>query len=86
MPFEVGVRAAREVAGLTPDGATTAQLALRWIVDRPGVSTVIPGASRPDQARANAAAAGLSPLTETQLTALADIYDRNVREYVHDQW
>ncbi len=86
VPYEVGVRAAREVAGLTPEGATTAQLALRWIIDQPGVSTVIPGASRPDQARANAAAADLHPLSETQLAALADIYDRNVRQYVHDQW
>lgn len=86
VPFEVGVRAAREVAALTPEGATTAQLALRWIIDQPGVTTVIPGASRPDQARANAAAADLEPLGHAQLTALADIYDRNIREHVHHQW
>lgn len=86
VPFEVGVRAAREVAALTPPGATTAQLALRWLIDQPGVTTVIPGASRPEQAVGNAAAAGLAPLSEEQLTALADIYDRNVREHVHERW
>lgn len=86
VPFDVGVRAAREVAGLTPHGATTAQLALRWIIDQPGVTTVIPGASRPEQARNNAAAADLEPLTEAQLAALADIYDRAIREHVHHQW
>jgi len=86
VPFEVGVRAAREVAGLTPHGATTAQLALRWIIDQPGVTTVIPGASRPDQARANAAAADLEPLTEAQLAALADLYDRDIAEHVHHLW
>ena len=87
VPYEVGVAAARDVAGLTPrNGATTAQLALRWIIDQMGVTAVIPGASRPEQARANAAAADLTPLTEAQLAALADIYDRQIREHVHHQW
>lgn len=87
VPYEVGVAAARDVAGLTPqNGATTAQLALRWVIDQLGVTAVIPGASRPEQARANAAAADLTPLTEAQLAALADIYDRQIREHVHHQW
>ena len=86
VPYEVGVAAARDVAGLTPHGATTAQLALRWIIDQRGVTAVIPGASRPEQARANAAAADLTPLTEAQLAALTDIYDRQIREHVHHQW
>ena len=86
VPFEVGVRAARKVARLTPTGATTAQLALRWIIDQPGVSTVIPGARTADQARANAAAAHLEPLDEATLDALRDVYDRDVREHVHSRW
>ena len=86
VPYEVGVRAAREVAELTPEGATTAQLALRWLIDQPGLTTVIPGASRPAQALGNAAAADLEPLSKDQLTALEDIYDRNIREHVHDKW
>lgn len=86
VPYEVGVAAAAEVAKLTPEGATTAQLALRWIVDQPGVTTVIPGASRPDQARANAAAAGLAPLDEATLAALEAIYDERIREHVHRRW
>jgi len=36
--------------------------------------------------RANAAAADLTPLTEAQLAALTDIYDRQIREHVHHQW
>lgn len=86
VPYEVGVAAAREVAALTPAGATTAQLALRWIVDQPGVTTVIPGASRPDQARANAAAADLAPLTVEQQEALRRVYDERIREHVHTRW
>ncbi len=86
VPFEVGVQAAREVAALTPEGATTAQLALRWILDQPGVTAVIPGARNPEQVTGNAAAAQLPPLTAEQQDALRDVYDRSVREHVHDRW
>ena len=86
VPYDVGLAAAAQVAGLTPPGTTTAQLALRWIVDQVGVTTVIPGASRPEHARANAAAADLAPLNGELLAALADIYDRHIREHVHDRW
>ena len=86
VPYDVGVAAAQEVARFTPDGATTAQLALRWIVDQPGVSTVIPGASRPDQARANAGAAALAPLDAEQLDGLRAVYDERIREHVHGRW
>ena len=86
VPYEVGVRAARELAEHTPEGASTAQLALRWVIDQPGVSTVIPGARSPEQARANAGAAELAPLDGATLDAFRDIYDREVREHVHDRW
>lgn len=86
VPYEVGVDAAREVARFTPEGATTAQLALRWIIDQPGVSTVIPGASRPEQARSNAAAADLTPLAADTLAALERVYDERIRAHVHDRW
>lgn len=86
VPYDVGVAAAREVAALTPEGATTAQLALRWIVEQPGVSVVIPGARTPDQARANAAAADLPPLGSETSERLRAIYDERVREHVHGRW
>ena len=86
VPFEVGVRAAREVATLTPHGATTAQLALRWLVDQPGVNTVIPGARNAEQARSNAAAAGLAALDAATVGGLENVYDIHIRTHVHDRW
>jgi aryl-alcohol dehydrogenase-like predicted oxidoreductase len=50
------------------------------------VTTVIPGASSPGQARQNAAAAELSPLTAAQLAAIEDLYDRRIRDQVHGRW
>jgi aryl-alcohol dehydrogenase-like predicted oxidoreductase len=86
VPYDVGVAAAREVARLTPAGALTAQMAVRWIVDQPGVSTVIPGARNAEQPRANAASAELAPLGDDLLDRLREIYDRDVRDHVHDRW
>jgi len=83
VPYEVGVAAARELAAL---GTNTAALALRWVVDQPGVSVVIPGARNADQARANAAAAELEPLSQDVLAAVVRVYDERIRPHVHDRW
>jgi aryl-alcohol dehydrogenase-like predicted oxidoreductase len=84
--FDTGVRAAHEFAALAPTGVTPAQLALKWIIQQAGVSTVIPGARNVEQAAANAAAADVPDLAEETLTAIADIYDRYIREQVHNRW
>ena len=85
VPFEIGVRAARSVAAHAV-GIPTARLALRWILDQPGVSTVIPGARNAAQAKGNAAAAELEPLSADVLDSLRAIYDREIREHVHHRW
>jgi aryl-alcohol dehydrogenase-like predicted oxidoreductase len=84
--YDTGVEAAGEFAAVVPPQASPAQAALRWVIQQPGVTTVIPGASSPEQARQNAAAAALPPLTPAELTAIAGIYDRHIRRLVHDRW
>ncbi|MFD5462890.1 aldo/keto reductase [Kitasatospora sp. NPDC127059] len=84
--FATGVEAAAEFAALAPEGATAAQTALRWIIQQPGVTTVIPGARNVEQARANAAAAALAPLPPATLDAVRELYDRRIRPQVHDRW
>ncbi|MGZ4246236.1 MAG: aldo/keto reductase, partial [Solirubrobacteraceae bacterium] len=86
VPFEVGVQAARELSEFVDDGSTLAQFALRWVIDQPGVSTVIPGARNAEQVSQNVAAADLPPLRGQQLAGVRDVYDRLVREHVHDRW
>ncbi|HEY2317274.1 MAG TPA: aldo/keto reductase [Solirubrobacteraceae bacterium] len=86
VPFEVGVQAARELSELVDDGSTLAQFALRWVIDQPGVSTVIPGARNAEQVAQNVAAAGLPPLRAPQRSGVRDVYDRLIREHVHDRW
>ncbi|GGY47272.1 MULTISPECIES: aldo/keto reductase [Streptomyces] len=84
--YATGVAAAAEFAELAPEGATPAQTALRWIIQQPGVTSVIPGARSVEQARANAAAAALPPLPQSTLDAVRDLYDRSIRAEVHDRW
>jgi aryl-alcohol dehydrogenase-like predicted oxidoreductase len=85
--FEAGVRAAQEFSALVGDlGVTPAQAAIAWVVQQPGVSTVIPGARNADQARANAAAAEVGPLPDDVLEGVTRIYDAYFREAIHGRW
>jgi aryl-alcohol dehydrogenase-like predicted oxidoreductase len=84
--YETGLEAVRRLRPLVPPDATMAQFALRWIIDQPGVSVVIPGARSPDQARANAGAADLAPLTPEARAEVARIYDELIRPLVHHRW
>ena len=80
LELERGIAATEQVAALVPPSMTMAQMALRWILDHPAVSVVIPGASRPAQVEANVSAAALAPLPPALHEALASVY----RDSVHD--
>ncbi|GAA4916557.1 aldo/keto reductase [Streptomonospora salina] len=84
--FETGLEAVERVRAVVPEGMTMAQFALRWILDQPGVSTVIPGARNAEQARGNAEAAFLDPLPQQVHTAVHEVYDELVRPQVHHRW
>jgi aryl-alcohol dehydrogenase-like predicted oxidoreductase len=84
--FARGLRAVRRLAPLVAPGSTMAQFALRWVIDQPGVTVVIPGARDAGQARANAAAAALPPLPPQTLAEVRAGYDELVRPQVHHRW
>ncbi len=88
--YATGVAAAQTFSGLVaehlgPD-VTPAQAALAWVVAQDGVTTVIPGARSPEQARANAAAGELAELPAAFLDAVEELYDRELREAIHPRW
>jgi aryl-alcohol dehydrogenase-like predicted oxidoreductase len=84
--FGTGLEAVRRLMPWLPTGATMAQFALRWILDQPGVTVVIPGARNPEQVAGNLAAAQLSPLSADQLAAVQETYDTLIRPQIHDRW
>ncbi|TCC01744.1 aldo/keto reductase [Kribbella soli] len=84
--FATGLEAVRRLSPSLPAGATMAQFALRWILDQPGVSVVIPGARNPSQVAGNISAATLTPLTPDQSAAVQQTYDDLIRPQIHDRW
>ena len=84
--YETGLDAVEEIRKLVPAGATMAEFALRWILMFDAVSCAIPGAKRPSQVEDNVHAADLPPLTESQMSAIQTIYDKWIREQVHQRW
>jgi aryl-alcohol dehydrogenase-like predicted oxidoreductase len=84
--FATGLAAVRRLAPLVSPGAVMAEFALRWIIDQPGVSVVIPGARNPRQVVANAAAATLAPLPDEVLAAVREIYDELITDKIGQRW
>lgn len=82
IPFEKGVELSEQLRGYVPEGMTMVQMALRWILDHEAVSVVIPGASSPRQAKANATASDLAPLPEALHARLHDFYEQQVHEEI----
>ena len=88
--YATGLEAAGRFAGLAGraglEGSTTAQVALAWVAQLDGVSTVIPGARNVAQARANAAAGSLPALGGEFNQGVRDIYDELLRADIHPRW
>jgi aryl-alcohol dehydrogenase-like predicted oxidoreductase len=77
-----GVELADRIKPLVPEGMTMAQMAQRWILDHDAATTVITGASRPDQAKANAAVSSLPPLPAGLHAQLRELYHDHVAEHI----
>ncbi len=82
LPFEKAVELAEALASLTPDGATMAQMAQRWILDHEAVSVVITGASSAEQAMANAAVSDLPRLDAQLHETLRAFYEERVAAHI----
>jgi aryl-alcohol dehydrogenase-like predicted oxidoreductase len=86
VPYDVGLEVVERLRPLVPPGATLSQLALKWTLMFEAVSCAIPGAKTPQQARDNAAAASLPPLSPATMAAVRAVYDEKLRPLVHASW
>ena len=82
LPLALGIELADALKPLVPASMTMAQFALRWCLDFAEVTTVIPGAKRAEQARQNAAASDLPPLTPALHEQLRHWYRERVAEQI----
>ena len=84
--FEAGLQAVEKLRTLVPEGATMAQMALRWILMNEAVTCAIAGAKRPAQVEENIRSTDLLPLADSTMSKIAEIYDANIRASVHQLW
>jgi aryl-alcohol dehydrogenase-like predicted oxidoreductase len=82
LPLDKGVALVESIRPLVPEGLTMAQFALRWCLDQDGVTNIIPGATSPEQARANAAVSDLAPLPAETQSRLAEFYRTEVASHI----
>lgn len=82
LPLEKGIELADALKQMVPAGVVMSQFALRWCLDFEAVTTVIPGAKRPEQARANAAASDLPRLTPALHDQLRRFYRDQVASHI----
>jgi aryl-alcohol dehydrogenase-like predicted oxidoreductase len=84
--YELGLQTVEQLRPLVPENQTLAQLALRWILMFPAVTCAIPGAKRPAQVEENVRAADLPSLSKTTMIQIGALYDREIRQHVHNYW
>ncbi len=83
--YASGLKAVQALKDVFPD-ESLAMVALRWILMFDAVSTIIPGASRPEHIINNANAAALPPLTREQMERVKSIYETHIKHQVHTRW
>ncbi len=84
--YKVGLQAVEELKALCPTGMSMGQFALRWILMFDAVTCAIPGAKRPSQVDENFIAADLAPIADETMDQVRSIYDRHIRQGVHQYW
>jgi aryl-alcohol dehydrogenase-like predicted oxidoreductase len=86
VPYEKGLDAVEKVRPLVSGDTTMAKFALRWILMFDAVTVAIPGARNPQQARSNAEAVELAPLSADTMDRIREIYQQDIKPYVHQRW
>ena len=77
-----GAELAEELRTFVPENFNMAEFALRWILDFDEVTTIIPGASRAEQAKANFAVSNLPSLSDELHERIKAFYEVKVEANV----
>jgi aryl-alcohol dehydrogenase-like predicted oxidoreductase len=85
VPFEKGVELAEEIKSILPPGDLAAN-AIRWILDHPAITTVIPGATKVSQVANNMSASSLPPIAEDVMKKLRKLYDSKIKTAIRGQY
>ena len=86
LPFEKGLELVEQLRPIIPQGWPMSEWALRWCLDFPQVTTVIPGATRVEQVRSNARASDLAPLPASVHEQLRQLYRERVSPCIRGKY
>lgn len=84
--YATGLKAVEKLKALFPQYDNLAPLALKWILEFPQISCIIPGASRPDQVLANLEALKVPDLSPEEIKEIRNIYESDIKAFVHQLW
>lgn len=83
--FSKGLTLSKEIDSFLPDRRMS-QWAIRWILDHPEVTTVIPGATKVDQVSSNVAASDLPPLDNSTHRKLRSLYEEKIKPLIRGHY
>ena len=86
IPYALGIESVEKLKSVLPDNFQLLDVALKWILMRPEVSCIIPGASRYEQVKPNGKASSLPALSKKVMDEIDQIYNRSIKAHVHQQW
>jgi aryl-alcohol dehydrogenase-like predicted oxidoreductase len=86
IPYEKGIEAVEKIKHQIIDPEQLALIASKWILMKPEVSCIIPGASNVNQVKTNVLASALQDIDEKILSAIDTIYLDDIKEYVQHGW
>ena len=92
VPYETGLDAVDELKKVfhvrSGDARkrNLAPMALRWILDHPQVSTIIPGASKLEHLESNLSAGKMAALSNETHEKISGIYKERIKPLVHQLW
>ncbi len=84
--YATGLAAVEALKAIFPAQENLAPIALKWILQFDAVSCIIPGASNVAQVDSNISALQIPDLTNEQLNAMQQVYEKYIKQAVHQLW
>jgi aryl-alcohol dehydrogenase-like predicted oxidoreductase len=86
LPFKKGVELAGKLAWIAEGRGSMARASMRWILDNPNVTCVIPGFKNAGQVEDNLGALDVPSFTQAELDRLAEFYHTEVKDHIRGSY
>lgn len=86
LDYNLALKAVEQLIPLVPEQQQMAQWAIRWVLMHDAVTSVIPGARRPDQVEGNLQSMTHPPFDPDTMKAIQKIYEDYAKPHVHAKW